>query len=80
MGPLGSSGVVLRDKAAVEQLLFSLREYYSLTGAEEGAAEREKRVKVRSYILLVVKQFITTVCIYNGMYIQYSETVSYIWE
>ena len=57
VGPLGTSGLVLRDLAGVEQLLFSLREYYSILGGRE----RETMVEVRSYLLLIVKQFITTV-------------------
>ena len=52
-GSLGSSDVCLRDMAAVEQLLLSLREHYGSSG--------EGREEVRSYILLVIKQFITTV-------------------
>ena len=54
-GPLGTSGLVLRDMAGVEQLLLSLREHYSVVG------EREKMEEVRSYVLLVVKKFITMV-------------------
>ena len=57
VGSLGTSGLVLRDLAGVEQLLFSLREYYSVLGGRE----RETIVEVRSYLLLIVKQFITTV-------------------
>ena len=49
------SGLVLRDMAGVEQLLLSLREHYSVMG------EREKMEEVRSYVLLVVKKFITMV-------------------
>ena len=70
MGPLGTSGLMLRDVGGVEQLLFSLREYYSLVPAAAGEGEgegegeegsRKKMAEVRSYILLVVKQFVTAV-------------------
>ena len=63
VGPLGTSGLMLRDVGGVEYLLFSLREYYSLVPAGEGEGEegRKKMAEVRSYILLVVKQFVTAV-------------------
>lgn len=59
VGPLGTSGLVLRDMAGVEQLLFSLREHYSVVGEKEKGKVKE----VRSYLLLVLKQFITTVSV-----------------
>ena len=59
VGSLGSSGLVLRERAGVRHLLGSLREHYSVAISEEG--ERERRAKVRSYVLLVVKTFVTMV-------------------
>ena len=63
-GRLGSSsGVVLREEVGVAHLLFSLREYYGVAGGNEGEeGEREKREEVRSYILLLVRKFVSTVC------------------
>ena len=64
MKPLGSSGLVPVDMAGVEQLLFSLREHYSTVGEERGEEGRSRRAKmeeVRSYLLLVIKQFVTKV-------------------
>ena len=61
VGPLGTSGLMLRDVGGVEHLLFSLREYYSLVPAAAGEEGRKKMAEVRSYILLVVKQFVTAV-------------------
>ena len=59
-------GVVLREEVGVAHLLFSLREYYSVAGGNEGGdastGEREKREEVRSYILLLVRKFISMVC------------------
>ena len=54
-GALGTSGLVLRDMVGVEQLLLSLREHYSVVG------EKKKMEEIRSYVLLVVKKFITMV-------------------
>ena len=60
-GRLGSSsGVALREEVGVTHLLFSLREYYGVAGGNEG--ERERREEVRSYILLLVRKFVSTVC------------------
>ena len=56
--PLGKTGVHLREFVGVAQLMFILREYYSLTGDGESV---EKCSKVRPYLLLIVKQFVTKV-------------------
>ena len=58
MHPLGTSGLDLREFVGVSQLLFILREYYGLT--EEGA---EVHAKVRPYLLLIVKNFVTKVSV-----------------
>jgi len=42
----------------VAQMLFILREYYSLTGDGESV---QKCSQVRPYLLLIVKQFVTKV-------------------
>ena len=56
-GSLGSSGVVLREAVGVAQLLFSLREYYGVAGGDEGG----ERAEVRSYVLLMVRRFLSMV-------------------
>ena len=56
--PLGIKGVYLRELVGVAQLLFILREYYSLTGDAESIL---KHSEVRPYLLLIIKQFVTKV-------------------
>lgn len=56
--PLGNTGVYLRELVGVAQLLFILREYYSLTGDAESV---QKHSEVRPYLLLIIKQFVTKV-------------------
>lgn len=56
--PLGTTGVHLRELVGVAQLLFILREYYSLTGDAESV---QKHSEVRPYLLLIIKQFVTKV-------------------
>ena len=54
----------LRNLVDIEQLLFVLREYYSLV-AEEGERS-ETHCHVRPYLLLIMKAYLTKVrlCIY----------------
>ena len=58
-GALGSSGVVLREVVGVAKLLFTLREHYGVAGGNE-RAEVGDRVRVRSYVLLIVRRFVST--------------------
>ena len=61
-GPLGSSGVILRDKVGVEKLLSALQEHYSVAGGnDEERGETDKKEKVRSYILLIIRKFVSMV-------------------
>ena len=60
--PLGGSGLLLRDIIAVPQLLFILKEHYSLVAVEGEDHLLTTREQVRPYLLLIIKEFITKVC------------------
>ena len=56
---LGKTGLVLHELVGVPQLLFILKEHYSLvSGPKE---DEESRSKVRAYLLLIVKEFVSKV-------------------
>lgn len=56
---LGNTGLVLHELVGVHQLLFILKEHYSLVG--EPREDEESRSKVRAYLLLIVKEFVSKV-------------------
>ena len=58
-GPLGTTGLNLRDLVGVGQMLFILKEHYSLTKA--AGDEAEKLAAVRPFILQIIKKFVTQV-------------------
>jgi len=59
--PLGHSGLYLSTLADTGHILFFLREFYSLEGeCEEGVAMRGC---VRPYLLLIIKTYLTKVCV-----------------
>ena len=57
---LGLTGLALYELVGVPQLLFVLKEQYSLVGGEQGEGG-EDRSKVRPYLLLIIKEFIAKV-------------------
>lgn len=56
---LGRTGLVLHELVGVPQLLFILKEHYSLVGGP--IEEEENRSKVRAYLLLIIKEFVAKV-------------------
>lgn len=58
-GTLGKTGLALHELVGVGQLLFILKEHYSLVGGARG--DGEDRSKVRAYLILIIKEFITKV-------------------
>ena len=71
---LGKTGLALHELAGVGQLLFILKEHYSLVGGARG--DGEDRSKVRAYLLLIVKEFITKVT--KGMLYIHNVYVNFI--
>ena len=51
--------MALHELVGVLQLLFILKEHYSLVGG--GREDEEDRSKVRAYLLLIIKEFIAKV-------------------
>ena len=61
---LGKTGLLLHELVSVSQLVFILKEHYSLVTV--GARDDENnRSKVRAYLLLIIKEFIAKVACYN---------------
>jgi hypothetical protein len=58
---LGKTGLALHELVGVSQLLFILKEHYSLVGGAGERGDGEDRSKVRAYLLLIIKEFITKV-------------------
>ena len=56
---LGKTGLALHELVGVPQLLFILKEHYSLVDGER--EDGQERSKVRAYLLLIIKEFIAKV-------------------
>ena len=55
MSRLGTTSLDLRDIIGVSQLMFILKEHYSLTDGKKTHRD------IRPYLILMVKQFVTKV-------------------
>lgn len=61
----GTGGMYLRDLVDTDQLLFFVREYYTLEGGK-GEEREELHKDLRPYLLLILKAYFTKVRMCEG--------------